>query len=123
MRRLWLLSLLLLPQLVRAQGDAGSPLDEAGQLMREGLDRDLPPPSTRPVRWPTAEGPHPHALPPGAAKVDALTERVRHEASIRARALAEERRIAPDDQPGVGQSRTRAAKAVGPPSRPRPPRP
>lgn len=126
MHRLWLLSLLLLPQLGRTEGDGGPLIDEVRQLMNEGLERDLPSPSPHAApQWPTASE-APRAVPrgePGAARVQALTERVRNEASIRARALAEERRTVPDNQPGAGQARTRAAKAVGPPDKTRPPKP
>ena len=124
MRRFWLLSMLLLPQVGRTEEAARSPvLEEARQLMNESLERELPEPTPKGrAQWPTAtEGAR--AVPQGepGARLQALSERVRNEASTRARALAEERRTVPDNQPGAAQSRTRAAKAIGP--RPKPPRP
>lgn len=120
---------LLLAPLARAQGDAGPAPDEVRQLMREGLERALPAPSphARP-EWPRAEAPAPRAPPPGAElgarRLQAMAERVRQDASARARAVAEERRTTPDNQPGASQSRTRAAKAANPaPPRPTPPKP
>lgn len=130
MRRFWLLSLLLWSRLVIAQGDVGAtPLDQARQLMKDGLEREVPAPSQGKPEWPRAEG-NRSAIPAtsgdsAARRVEALSDRARSDASLRARALAEERSTAPDNQPGVSQSRTRAAKTVGPPppARPRPPRP
>ena len=128
MRRSWLL-MLLLPQLAFAQADAGAVPDEVRQLMKEGLERDLPSPSPRgKAEWPQPEPKKQGVGPtlknePGARRVEALSERVRNEASSRASAVAEERRTVPDNQPGVGQSRTRAAKAVGPQLKPKPPKP
>ncbi|MDP3154220.1 MAG: hypothetical protein Q8N23_16205 [Archangium sp.] len=125
MRRFWLLTLLLLPEVGRTEEAAISPeLREARRLMFEGLERDLTAPTMRgPPQWPTADEAA-RAVPrgePGAKRVEALGERVRNEASTRARALAEERRTVPDNQPGAAQSRTRAAKAMGP--KPKPPKP
>lgn len=126
MRRLWLLTFLMLPQLGWGQ-DGGAPVDEARKLMRDALERDVPAPSVqkRP-EWPRAELAPRVPAPPGAAtskeRLDALSERVKNDAALRARSVAEERRTVPDNQPGVGQSRTRAAKAQGP-AKPRPPRP
>jgi hypothetical protein len=128
MRRSWLL-MWLLPQLAFAQADAGAVLDEVRQLMKEGLERDLPSPSPRgKPEWPQPERKKQDVGPtlknePGSRRVEALSERVRTEASSRASAVAEERRTVPDNQPGVGQSRTRAAKAVGPPPKMKPPKP
>ena len=124
MRRFWLLSILVLPQVGQTQ-DAQSPaLEEARLLMTEGLERDLPAPVLRgPPQWPLVDGKRPAPREERVGpKLDALGERVRNEASVRARALAEERRAQPDNQPGVGQSRTRAAKGMGP-NKPKPPRP
>ena len=121
MRRLWLLTLLLLPQIGRTEE---AELQEARRLMIEGLERDLTAPTMRgPPQWP-ASSERPRAVPrgePGAARLEKWGERVRNEASTRARALAEERRTVPDNQPGAAQSRTRAAKAMGP--KPKPPKP
>jgi hypothetical protein len=125
-RRFSLLSALvvLLPLASRSE-DAPAPseaLSEAKVLMQQGLERELPAPSPKgPPQWPAAAAPRPAAQERGA-KLDALGERVRNEASLRARAAAEERRASPDNQPGVGQSRTRAAKSLGPPEK-KPPRP
>lgn len=111
-----------------AQGDGGAAPDEVRQLMKEGLERALPVPSTHTKpEWPRAEAP-PRAPPPGAEvgarRLDAMAERVRQDASARARAVAEEKRATPDNQPGAAQSRTKAAKAASPgPPRPTPPRP
>jgi hypothetical protein len=131
MRRFWLLSaLLLLPRSGWTEGVESPELQEARLLMTEGLERELPSPALRgPPQWPSAVGaqrPAPLRDLPGKGKpgeLGELSEKVRNEASLRARALAEERRAAPDNQPGVGQSRTRAAKGLGPPLKPKPPRP
>ena len=128
MLRPWLLCVLLLAPLARAQSDAGA--DDVRQLMKEGMERQLPAPSThaRP-EWPRAEAslraPSPGS-DPSAARLDAMAERVRQDATARAHAsgVAEERRTTPDNQPGASQSRTKAAKAATPgPPRPNPPRP
>jgi hypothetical protein len=122
-RQLFLLSLMLLAGAVLA--DEPNPvLEEARALMHEGLERDLPAPTPRgPPQWPsvTPTVPPKKEDAPGQLKKDALGERVRNEASLRARAAAEERRSSPENNQGVGQSRTRAAKEVGP--KPRPPKP
>ncbi len=123
MRRFWLLSFLLLPQLGRSEEAVSPALQEARVVMREGLERELPAPNLRgPPEWPRpTQGARNEARPD---KNEALGERVRNEASLRARASAEERRTVPYNQPGVGQSRTKAAKGLGPPDKqPRPPRP
>jgi hypothetical protein len=120
-RRSLLSALVVLLPLASRGEDASPALSEAKALMREGLERELPSPTVRgPPDWPV-----PSARPPGQErkeKLEALGERVRNEASLRARTAAEERRAAPDNQPGVGQSRTRAAKSLGPPDK-KPPRP
>lgn len=122
MRRFWLLSFLLLPQAGRTEEAASPTLEEARVTMREGLERELPAPTLRgPPEWPRAHGAANE--PRSTEKREALGERVRNEAGLRARASAEERRTVPDNQPGVGQSRTKAAKGLGPPDKPRPPRP
>jgi hypothetical protein len=114
-------------QLARAQ-DAGAPVgDDVRQLMHDGLERELPRPSTGKPEWPRAEVPP--ALPalkvePGSQRIDAMAERVRLDASTRARAGAEEKQTTPDNLPAASQSRTKAAKAnPTPPTRPIPPRP
>ena len=123
MRRFWLLSMLLLPQVGRTE-ELNPVLDEARLVMNEGLARELTVPTLEGrAQWPTADEAA-RAVPrgePGAKRIEALGERVRNEASTRARALAEERRTVPDNQPGAAQSRTRAAKAMGP--KPKPPKP
>jgi hypothetical protein len=125
MRRPWFLSVMLLAGVVLA--DEPNPvLEEARALMHEGLERDLPAPTTRgPPQWPSAV---PQVPPkknedgaPGQLKKDTLGERVRNEASTRARIAAEERRASPENNQGAGQNRTKAAKEAGP--KPRPPRP
>ena len=134
MGRLWILSfVLLLSRVAIAQGDAGggSPLDQARQLMKEGLEREVPAPAApaahRQPEWPRPEGAQKAPAAPADSvdrRVEALSERARNDANLRVRALAEERRTLPDNQPGISQSRTRAAKTAGPPPiRPRPPRP
>ncbi|MDP1825543.1 MAG: hypothetical protein Q8L48_19950 [Archangium sp.] len=128
MRRLWLLPVVLSSLLGWAQSDAGAQVDVVKQLMREGLERELPSPSTARPQWPRAEAPRaqPPALrpEPGSKRVESMAERVRQDATARARAVAEERRTTPDNTPGTSQSRTRAAKAATPaPPRPVPPRP
>ena len=128
MRRFWfftLLSVLLLPQSARTEGTESPALQEARLLMTEGLERELPAPVLRgPPQWPNlVDGKRPPQRDErGGPKLDALGERVRNEASVRARALAEERRAEPDNQQGIGQSRTKAAKGMGP-NKPKPPRP
>ena len=126
MPRLSLLCVLLLAPLARAQRDAGP--DEVRQLMKEGMERQLPAPSTHAhPDWPRAEAP-PRPSPPDQReqRLDSMAERVRQDATARARAAgaAEERRTTPDNQPGASQSRTKAAKAATPGQpRPNPPRP
>ena len=128
--RLWLLTAVVfsLPRPALAQSDAGPALDEARRVMKEGLERDVPAPTPHGKQeWPrppeSRVAPQGSRAEPGARGAE-MSERVRNEASLRARAAAEERRAEPDDQPGVGQSRTRAAKAVGPQSpRTKPPKP
>ncbi len=126
MGRLLLLTFLMLSQRGWAQ-DGGVPSDEVRALMKEGLEREVPAPSLqhRP------EWPRPEVTPPGQReqgnatsqeRLDALSEKIKSDATLRARSVAEERRTVPDNQPGVGQSRTRAAKVQGP-VKPRPPRP
>lgn len=121
MRRLGLLIVFLLAGPALAD-DPNPMLDEAKGLMREGLERELPSPAPRgPAQWPS---PKPAPVQPEKGeppKKDALGERLRNEASLRARTAAEERRAAPENSQGAGQNRTRAAKSVGP--KPRPPRP
>lgn len=125
MGRLLLLTLLLLSSRGRAQ-DGGVPLDDARKLMREGLERDVPAPSLQRPEWPRAEltppGPREQGNATSQERLDALSDKVKTDAALRARAVAEERRTVPDNQPGVSQSRTRAAKTQGP-VKPRPPRP
>lgn len=105
----------LLPLASRAED---SPvLGEAKALMQEGLERELPAPTVKgPPQWPAAAE-RPAAAQERGRKLEALGERVRNEASLRARAAAEERRAAPENQQGVGQARTRAAKSLGPPDK------
>jgi hypothetical protein len=125
-RRLCLVSLLLLAGAGLA--DEPSPVpEEARTLMKEGLERELPSPTPRgPPQWPSATPApkDPKEVAPGQQKKDkdTLGERLRNEASLRARAAAEERRAAPENNQGPGQSRTRAAKGEGP-KPPRPPKP
>jgi hypothetical protein len=121
-RRLSLLSalVLLLPLTSRGEDPKSPALDEAKVLMQEGLERELPAPTVKgPPQWPAVRS---EAAPQERGKLETLGERVRNEASLRARAAAEERRASPENQPGVGQSRTRAAKSLGPPDK-KPPRP
>lgn len=122
-RRLFLLSVMVLAGAVLAE-EPNPVLEEARSLMHEGLERDLPAPTPRgPPQWPSATPvvPPKKEDAPGQLKKDALGEQVRNEASLRARVAAEERRASPENNQGVGQSRTRAAKETGP--KPRPPRP
>lgn len=114
----------MLPQLGWGQ-DGGA--EAVRQLMKEGLEREVPAPTLHPhPEWPRAEVAPVAPRPPGATtsqeRLDALSDKVKNDAALRARSVAEERRTVPDNQPGVSQSRTRAAKAQGP-AKPRPPRP
>lgn len=129
MHRLWFVCALLLPHLGWSQSDAGVAVDEVRQLMREGLEKNLPAPSAhaRP-EWPRAEAARPPSPPsgtrPGEQRLDAMAERLHKDASARIHDLAEEKRTTPDNQPGASQTRTKAAKTATPtPPRPIPPRP
>ena len=112
MGRFLLLTSLLLAEPGWAQ-DAGVPADEARKLMKEGLEREVPAPSfQKNPAWPRAEAsplvPREQGNATSQERLDALSEKVKNDAALRAREVAEERRTIPDNQPGASQSRTRS---------------